>query len=202
MSINGIRKLFISSAGDFRTEMDMTMNFNGHQTTNNMISIGHADKPEESIILDDEAKTYSVLNVNKLNLNNGTKTQSTVTKIGEENIMGFQSVHARIFNTTTNSGMLITTDTMEIWKSSEIPLPDKVKEWIDHSDSKSMSVAFAPDVAPQLKQMGCVGMFVKIIVKGKNSSTNWELTKVEHKDLPASIFQIPAGYTEDKSANF
>ena len=26
-----------------------------------------------------------------------------------------------------------------------------------------------------------------------------QLTKVEHRDLPASMFEIPAGYTEDKN---
>ena len=47
--------------------------------------------------------------------------------------------------------------------------------------------------------MGCEGFMVKMEIKNKNASTVMQLTKVGHKDLPASMFEIPPGYTEDKS---
>jgi hypothetical protein len=33
----------------------------------------------------------------------------------------------------------------------------------------------------------------------KNDAMVLQLTKVEHRNLPSGMFQIPAGYTEDKS---
>ena len=48
--------------------------------------------------------------------------------------------------------------------------------------------------AEQLKQMGCDGFLAKITSSHKDVSFNMQLTKVEHRDIPASMFEIPAGY--------
>ncbi len=47
--------------------------------------------------------------------------------------------------------------------------------------------------------MGCVGFMVKMEIENKDASTVMQLTKAENRDLTASMFEIPAGYKEDKN---
>ena len=47
--------------------------------------------------------------------------------------------------------------------------------------------------------MGCEGFMVKLTMNGNDVSMVLQLTKVEHRNLPSDIFQIPAGYKEDKN---
>ena len=55
-----------------------------------------------------------------------------------------------------------------------------------------------PDMFNALKRAGADGYFVKIEIKDKDISSEMLLTKVEQKNLAASLFAIPAGYTESK----
>jgi hypothetical protein len=49
-----------------------------------------------------------------------------------------------------------------------------------------------------LHQAGCDGYFVKIYMKGKDVTMDMVLIKAQQKNFPASMFVIPAGYTESK----
>jgi hypothetical protein len=73
-----------------------------------------------------------------------------------------------------------------------------VKALFDRFESKNGSGMFSTDVVSRLKQMGCEGFMTKMEIHSRNSSTKEELVKVEHTDVPASKFQVPAGYTESK----
>ncbi len=63
LTMNGTNKLYISSKGDMRMEQNLTQVFGGKTNLVSMISIGHADKPGETIILNSEDKTYSINNI-------------------------------------------------------------------------------------------------------------------------------------------
>lgn len=78
--------MYVSSKGDMRTEM--TINNSAIKGKNDapMVLIGHSSKPHESILIDDSAKIYTVNHFNSSDLNSDEKVQSTVTKVGEENI--------------------------------------------------------------------------------------------------------------------
>ena len=198
MSIKTVMKMYVSSTGGMRVEMDMENSAMKGKSSRTMVIIGHSDKPNESISIDDAAKTYTINHFTDDDFNTGEKIKSTATKIGEEKILGFNSIHARIISNKSISSIYSDVDTVDLWRSNNVPLPASVKELIDKFNSKGISL-YSADVANQLKQMGCEGFMTKMEIHSKRSSTTEILVKAEHLDLPASMFQIPSGYTEVKN---
>ena len=196
MSINGVTKMFISSKGDMRSEMNMVSSFKGNKNAVPIIVIAHSNKPDESIIIDDSAKTYSINHIDRGDLDTKEKTESTVTKVGEEKILGFNCVHAKIVSKRSIGNFYSMADTVDIWRSSEVPMQSHVKDLMNQLESRTGNFMYSKEVKDQLKQIGCVGFMVKTEIRNKNALTVMELTKVERRDLPASMFEIPAGYTE------
>ena len=52
-----------------------------------------------------------------------------------------------------------------------------------------------------LQDAGADGFFVKMVTREKGKAeplTTMELTKAEKKSLPASLFEVPAGYTKQE----
>ena len=82
---------------------------------------------------------------------------------------------------------------MDIWTCKSVPGYSLMEKMM--ITSKSM---VTPDMFNALKQAGADGYFVKIEIKNKDVSSEMLLTKVEQKNLAASLFAIPAGYTESK----
>ncbi len=70
---------------------------------------------------------------------------------------------------------------------------------MDKFEARTGNTMYSQDAVNQLKQMGCEGFMVRMTIGSKNSNVNEELTKVEPRDLSANLFQIPAGYKEDKN---
>jgi len=198
MSINGVTKMFISSKGNMRSEMNMISSFKGNKNAEPIIVIAHSSKPDESIIIDDSAKTYSINHIDRGDLDTKEKTESTVTKVGEEKILGFNCVHARIISKRSIGNFYSMVDTVDIWKSSEVPMQSDVKDLMNQFESRTGNFMYSKEVWDQLKQMGCVGFMVKTEIRNKDASTEMQLTKVEHRNLPASMFEIPAEYKEVK----
>ena len=198
MSINGITKMFISAKGDMRSEMNMVSTFKGNMNAVPIVVIAHSTKPDESIILDDSSKTYSINQIEHADVDTKDKTVSTVTKVGEDKILGFNCAHAKIITKRSIGGFYSTVDTVDIWRSSEVPIPSDVRDLMNRFESRTGNFMYSKEVTDQLKQMGCEGFTAKIEMKNKNASTIVKLTKVERRDLPASMFEIPAGYTETK----
>jgi hypothetical protein len=198
LSIRTDMKMYVSSNGGMRVEMNMQNSAMQRKVPGTMIIIGHPDKPNESISIDDAAKTYSINHFTDNDFNTGEKIRSTATKIGEEKILGFNSVHARIISNKSSGNFYSDIDTVDLWRSNDVPLPASVKDLIDKFNSKGMAM-YSADIANQLKQMGCEGFMTKMEIHGKRSSMTEVLVKAEHRDLPASMFQIPAGYKETKN---
>ncbi|HEY5408087.1 MAG TPA: DUF4412 domain-containing protein [Ginsengibacter sp.] len=199
LSITGITKMFVSAKGDMRMEMQIHNSANGDKASAPIILIAHADKPGESIGIDDSAKTYTVNHFDSADLNTGFKTQSTASKIGEEKILGFNCVHARIISNKKMGSFFDETDTVDLWKSNEVPMQPSVKKLMDQFESRTGNTMYSPETAAQLKQMGCDGFMVKMQMGNKNTAVIMQLTKVERKDFPSGMFEIPAGYKENKS---
>ncbi|HVZ96200.1 MAG TPA: DUF4412 domain-containing protein [Chitinophagaceae bacterium] len=199
MSIKSDSKIYISSKGDMRAEMDMINSFKGNTSLARFVTLGHADKPNESISVDDSAKTFSVNHFSDSSFNAGENVKTiSVAKAGEEKISGYNSIHAKIITERSVGGFYSEVDTIDIWKSNDVPMLASVKELFDRFEAKTGNAMYSTDVVNQLKQMGCVGFMTKIEIHSKRSSTTEVLVKVEHRDLSASMFQVPAGYTETK----
>ena len=198
MSINVVTRMFVSSRGDMRLEMSTVSSLKENKSTAPIVIIGHSDKPDESISIDGSTKTYSINNFKPEDFNTGEKITSTVTKIGEEKILGFNSVHVRIISNKSMGSFYNSVDTIDIWRSNDVPMQASVKDLMSRFESRTGNFMYSKEVTDQLKQMGCEGFMVKMKMGSKDVSTIFQLTKAEHRDLPSSMFQVPAGYTEDK----
>jgi hypothetical protein len=199
MSINEVTMMFVSSRGDMRLEMSTVSSLKGNKSTAPIVIIGHSDKPDESISIDGSTKTYSINHFKPEDFNTGQKITSTVTKIGEEKILGFNSVHVRIISNKSMGSFYNSVDTIDIWRSKDVTMQASVKDLMSQFESRTGNFMYSKEVTDQLKQMGCEGFMVKMKMGSKDVSMIFQLTKVEHRDLPSSMFQIPAGYTEDKN---
>ena len=194
-----VTEMYVSSKGDMRVEMHTNMSFQGHKSPIPMVLIGHSIRPDESIIIDDSARTYMVHHIDTADLNAGINTESTVTKVGEEKILGYNCVHAKVISNKKIGNFYNETDTINVWRSKDVPMQSNVKELFMQFESRTGSYMYSKETAARLKEMGCEGFLVKLTMNGKNVSMIMQLTKAEHKTLAASMFQIPAGYKEIKS---
>lgn len=196
MTMNELIKMYVSAKGDMRTEADIKTSMNGNKVTAPMILIGKADKPTESISIDDSAKSYTINQIDTgKNENDEMKITSNATKIGNEKIMGFDCVHARVISNKSMGSFYKSIDTVDIWKSNDVPIAGSVKDKLDKMGGNGL---YSAETAQQLKDMGCSGMTVKMTSNSEKNKMTVQLTKVERKDLPASLFEIPAGYKEEK----
>jgi len=183
-------KLYLALNGEGRSEMNIAAMM-GAKNSSAMLVIGRASQPHYSVIVDDEEKAYS-LNVIDTSLINSNFEKYKVTKIGNENVQGYNCIHARIVS-TTGSGMFKSSSTMDIWTSVDVPGYGVFKkETIQQNVQPAMNKA--------LDDAGCAGFLVKMTnADAKDYSMTMQLTKAEKQTFPASMFKIPAGYTESKS---
>jgi len=198
MNIQSITKEYLADNGKVRMEMDILKD--GKNTTA-MVSIGDANTPYQSTLLDDSAKTYSINHIDTadLHLSDGSNTKYAVSKIGQEQIAGFNCTHARIIANKTYNGvgsMFNSIDTTELWLSPDVPIPVAVKEYMEMATGKMSGILFNTDVANQLKQMSCEGFMVKFAMHSKDIASTTQITKVAHQDFPAGMFEVPQGYKQ------
>ena len=192
-TMNMQEKIYLSHSGQARFEMNIIKD---GKNTIAMKAISNAKAPNQSILLDDDAKTYSIVNLDSIKDDNNIldqHTKYTVNKIGSETIMGLKCVHARIFkkmNFTGIQSFMNEDDTIDIWMTKDIPMTLMMKNQF----SKSMKIAYNKEVANQLSQMDCTGFPVQYQSKGKHANMNMALTKISRDNFEDSLFEIPAGY--------
>ena len=196
LNMSEVVKMYVSDKGDMRTEADVRSSMNGNKVTAPIIMIGKADKPTESIDIDDSAKSYTINQIDTGKIENSEmKINSTATKIGNETIMGFNCVHARVIANQSMGKFYNSNDTVDIWKSNDVPILASLKNKMDKMGGTGL---YSAETAQQLKDMGCSGMTVKMTSNSADAHVIDQLTKVERKDFPASLFEIPAGYKQIK----
>jgi hypothetical protein len=154
--------------------------------------LGHADQPGYSIMLYPEVKSYK-LNIIDTAILHADKMTYTVTRIGTETVAGYSCVHAKLSITTTGQTTPIVED---IWTSTAVPGYAEMKKLMNlHNVTYKMLDA--------LDQAGCGGFMVKMTTTqaapatstALNISTNMVLVTAARRNFPASMFEIPAGYT-------
>lgn len=200
-NMNMKEKLYCSSTGKVRMEMLMGIDTNGTAAKRDpaMVIIGDAQNRTVTYQLDAAKKTYAKNIIDTSGGGYGFKTESTVEKVGDETMDGFHCVHARVVSKKSMGSFYSTVDTTELWASPDVPMQADFQHWYTQFQKKSGGGLFSADVTGKLQQMGCTGFYVRFQMRGKDSDMTLDLTKTERRDLPASLFEIPAGYTEDKS---
>lgn len=157
-----------------------------------MVTIGHGNTPRYSIFLYPDSKTYNLNIVDTAAINAAGGQTYKVTKIGNETVAGYNCIHSKL---TIITGIGRTSEvTEDMWTSTAVPGYAQLE--------KAMTVQnVTPKMLQAMDQAGCGGFFVKMQVLSTSMSMVMLLIDAEHKTLPASLFEIPAGYTQANNTN-
>ena len=178
--------LYLTNSGNARSEMRINM---PGAMSNEMIVIGHASNPRYSVSLYPESKTYSLNIIDSSLLHSGLQTYRVI-RIGIESSQGYRCIHSKL---TTTSGSVIfkSTSAMDLWTSTEVPGYDIYKKLVSVQ-------GYQAGMMQALDHAGCGGFIVKTEASGSGYSMSMQLIKAEKKNLPESLFDIPAGYKQSK----
>ncbi len=176
-------KQWITMDGRARTEMNlagMIAAAAGYQlNAKPVVVIAHADMPNYSVTLDDEAKTYSLNVIDQALLDKkGESYQAHV--IGSEKVNGYSCTHVVV-----KGGKMV----MDMWMSTDVPGYDVYKKAASAAGSGADGSFMSA-----LKAAGVEGFPVKIIEE--KSSLSMTLTKATYAGVSNSFFEIPSNYAQ------
>jgi len=186
----GTGRAFVSKAGS-RTEIDLQ----SAQMPIHMVSLVKFAAPDIVILINDKAKTYTEMDVKKVRESAskmaGEKEPFTVKVLGSEQVLGYSTKHVLLSRPGDRSEM-------ELWTTKGIlglnfeTVRGLMRRGPGQDDASLLTA---------LRNAGADGFFVKMITREKGSAaplSTMELTKAEKKSLPASLFEVPAGYTKQE----
>jgi Domain of unknown function (DUF4412) len=182
-------QLYITKDGEGRSEKRIPMP--GVQM-NKMIILGRFNSPRYSILLYPESNSYSLNIIDTAMLKDREKYQ--VTRIGTETVQGYSCVHSKIIS-TIGSGMYTSTSTIDIWTSTGVPGSALYTKMAGIQTSQT-------GMMRALENAGGGGVFVKMVVTGKDYTVEEDLIKAEEGHFSADMFRIPSGYTESAGNMF
>ena len=153
-------------------------------------TINYAGMPKYSIILISQSKTYMLHIKDTANSVASDKLSYIVTKVGNENIQGYNCIHAKLTIVMDRNKQI----TEDIWTSKDVP---------GYLNLKKMSALqnVTPKMMQAIDQAGCDGFFVKMVMQNMGYSMTMLLINSSRKNFPSSMFQIPAGYTQARNVN-
>jgi hypothetical protein len=150
-----------------------------------MTMIGRAGEPKYSVMLYPATKSYKLNIIDTARLSSGGGQTYQVTKIGTETVAGYSCVHAKLTIIGSNKKLVMTED---IWSSTAVPGYTQLKQ-----DMANAHVTVA--MMQELQKAGCDGFIVKASGAAEQMSFVMQLVTAAHKNFPASMFEIPPGYT-------
>ena len=179
--------IYLTNSGEGRSEMRIPIP--GVQTPK-LIIIGRANEPTYSLILDAETRSYSLNVIDTALINSGIEKYQ-VTRIGNEMVNGYSCIHSRLVS-TTGSGVFASSSTMDLWTSTSVPGYAIYSKLLTFQSSNG-------GLLGALNKAGVGGFLVKMTAgDGKDFSMTNQLVKAEQRNFPASLFSIPAGYSNAK----
>jgi hypothetical protein len=116
----------------------------------------------------------------------------TVEKLGQETILGYKTQHVLVKEQDAGDGKGMN---MEMWVA---------KDLLDYSTFSKLQArrgkgAGEEAMVKALKDADADGMPLKSVATiGEGMKVTMEVVKVDKKSLPASTFEIPAGYTKSE----
>jgi hypothetical protein len=184
----------ISDAHNTHVDMDML----GMKMT----IIGRASLPKYSVIVYPGMKCYKLNIIDTAAINSGNATY-TVTRIGTETVAGYSCIHSRMTVTTGKDKNATVIE--DIWTSNAVPGYAQMKKMMTNQH-------VTPKMMQMMENAGCDGFIVKMQAQSPQQASSAQgqshlftmdmvLITVARKDFPASMFEIPAGYTAMNSQN-
>jgi hypothetical protein len=147
--------------------------------------IGRAAEPKYSVMLYPETKSYKLNVIDTALLSSGGGQSYQVTKIGTETVAGYSCVHSKLAIFGANKKLVLNE---EIWASSAVPGYAQMKQ-----DMANAHVTVK--MMQELQKAGCDGLIVKASATSEQMSFVMQLVTAARKSFPASMFEIPQGYT-------
>ncbi len=187
--MNGSSKALIGKAGA-RMQIDMTnaqlQEMQGGGTK--MVMLTRTAEPGISYMINDAQRSYARIDVKEMekSLPKSEKEKKwTVKRLGPDSVAGFACQKALV---AQEGG----TSENEVCISKDILGPASMfNAGRRGAGGEGLEVA--------LKANGLEGMPIRMIMREKGkaeASMTWELVKAEKRALPASTFEVPAGYKE------
>jgi hypothetical protein len=155
--------------------------------------LGHAATPLYSLWIYPQTKNYALKIRDTSNAIVHDRQTYQATKIGVETINGYPCIHARL--TTSSSRGRGTPVTQDIWASTDIPGYAIIRQMMTLQN-------VTPGMMQALEQAGCNGVFIKMTMQSAVISTSMVLVRAGAMDLPASLFELPSGYTPASAGGF
>jgi len=184
-SIQGERSIkAYAQDGNSRSEMHMPIASMPGGGVNN-VGIYQKDKPGAMIMLNEQSKSYMEMNFDANKMAGGEGEVTEVTVVGKEKVNGYNSTHVIV---TLKSGVK-----EELWMSSDIP------HYENYLKVNGGKYSHSDGFYKKLAEKGAIGMPVRMKVNERGSSMVMDLIKVEQRNCPSSLFEIPAGYTKQAS---
>lgn len=182
---------YFTTNGEGRSESKFGMLSNAN---NKIITLSRVSQPQYTITLYPDSKTYALDIIDTSLINSGTGNETyQVTKVGNETVNGFSCIHSKVV-TNNNFGAFSSSSTFDIWTSTEVPGTAVFQHLLKIS-------SIQPKMMQALQQAGSNGSFVKMTAQNKDNSITMQLAKAGQKNMPASMFQVPAGYTQSNENN-
>ncbi|PIO48590.1 MAG: hypothetical protein CMR00_03685 [[Chlorobium] sp. 445] len=147
------------------------------------VTLARASEPNKLYTIDRKNKTYGVLDVTGMQ-SMQNEEEFEVKKIGTEKIRGMKCVHVQVKMKKSNV-------MMDMWTTKEIG------DWEMYSRMQKNNPMFQNNkLLAALRKENADGMPLKTVVTVEGTRSVTEVTKVEKKALPASLFEIPSDYKE------
>lgn len=179
---------WFTNNGYARSEMRINM---GAVSTGKIISIQHAANAKYSILLDPDNNSYSLNIIDTALINSGVEHYQ-VSIIGHETVSGYPATHCKL-TSTSGGGMFKSTTTMDLWTSTALPGYSYLKAMMSRQNVK-------PAMLKALEAAGAEGWMVKMESANKDFTMTMQIVRAEQKTFPASLFEIPPGYTEENQS--
>jgi len=136
-----------------------------------------------SVTINPRDRTYRLNVIDTASINNPNITYQ-VTKVGSETIGGYNCVHAKLAQNIGRSETI----TMDVYTSKDVPGYATLKGMMTMAN-------VSPAMYRALDNAGCGGLFVKMTMHTKQMTMDMVLITANRKTFPASLFEIPSGYT-------
>ena len=185
---SGTMSVAVGKAGT-RSEMNMQMG----PMAMNVVMLQKNDTPDTIYRINDANKTYSEINPAKMREMAGQQQkipEYTVEKLGQETILGYSTQHVMVKEKKPANGNSMN---MELWTAKDLLDYATFSKLQAHPDTKGRQEA----LLKALKAAAADGMPLKAITTATDGSkVTVEVVKADKKSLPASTFEVPAGYTK------
>ena len=189
---SGTGKAYVSKAGA-RSELDI-------QTSRmpfKMTTLMKTSTPDIMYMINDQQKSYAEIDLVEMKKQaakyRGDKSKETwnVKKLGKESVNGYSTEHVLLTRAEDAKSE------QELWTSKDVSglSYESMRGLMRRGNQSDEGMMKA------LRDAGVDGFVVKMVTREKGNPAplaTMELTKVEKKSLPASLFEVPAGYKKQE----